>query len=424
MTRIDIINNLISRYGYRSYLEIGVHTGVSFESILCDEKVGVDPSDNYPNISYKLTSDEFFAQNNKKFDVVFIDGLHLNEQVQKDFENAFNCLNDGGAIVLHDCNPTEEIWQFRAPAHGHWTGDTWKAWARIIRAYPMNITFTVDDDFGVGVFIKNSNVENEIQDIPELCWDYLQTNRKGLIKLISSNDFLKFLGIIVPTKLRVAVVSANLGGMDDAQAFTHPKQKMIGAEIDIINLTDANFPTRKSLHPRLQAKIPKMLAYELYPGYDYYVWLDGNFSLKNENSVKHFVENCKGFDACFFDHPERKFVGEEFDYMMNNMPHLEYLISRYGNDFFEEQKNLYYSNHQYSNANLHALGSFIYSKSIIEKQEFNIFQQWFYHCSRYSVQDQLSLPYLMLKNIDFYNFGKLEGCLTGENKYVTYHWGH
>jgi glycosyltransferase involved in cell wall biosynthesis len=62
--------------------------------------------------------------------------------------------------------------------------------------------------------------------------------------------------------------------------------------------------------------------------------------------------------------------------------------------------------------------------SLIFKQEFNLLQQWFYHNCRYSVQDQLSLPYLLLKNKEIYKIGLLEKKITKINKYVLYHRGH
>ena len=225
---------------------------------------------------------------------------------------------------------------------------------------------------------------------------------------------------------RVAVISANLGGIDDGVEILHPTQKMdSGYEVEFFHLTDENFPPRhKALHPRLQAKIPKMLGYELYPGFDYYIWMDGNFNLVTENSVMEFVRSCQGFDACFFVHPYRKTVNDEFEFMLNNLDEDRYLQNRYHNEYIKEQQQIYSTLEGFNDQMLFAFGSFIYSKSLIEKQEFNILQQWFYHNSRYSVQDQLSLPYILLKNKDIYNIGLLTGRITKINKYVLYHRGH
>jgi hypothetical protein len=190
-------------------------------------------------------------------------------------------------------------------------------------------------------------------------------------------------------------------------------------------LSDKNFVHRnKIFHPRLQAKIPKILGYELYPDFDYYFWLDGNFSLASENSVMHFVKDCENLDACFFLHPQRTTVKEEFDFMFNNLQNNTHIQGKYQNECIKEQYEEYQKLKDFDNQPLYACGAFVYNKSLIFKQEFNLLQQWFYHNCRYSVQDQLSLPYLLLKNKEIYKIGLLEKKITKINKYVLYHRGH
>lgn len=45
-----------------------------------------------------MTSDKFF----KKFNVIFIDGLHNYKQYQKDCLNSIRSLEDEGIIIVHD----------------------------------------------------------------------------------------------------------------------------------------------------------------------------------------------------------------------------------------------------------------------------------------------------------------------------------
>ena len=47
----------------------------------------------------------FLLKNKERFDCIFIDGLHTFEQSLKDFYNAWEVLNKGGAVVFHDTNP-------------------------------------------------------------------------------------------------------------------------------------------------------------------------------------------------------------------------------------------------------------------------------------------------------------------------------
>ena len=65
-------------------------------------KIGVDPK-NGGNV--RETSDNFFKNNKKEFDVIFIDGLHVYEQCRKDIINSLKFLNRNGFIILHDMIP-------------------------------------------------------------------------------------------------------------------------------------------------------------------------------------------------------------------------------------------------------------------------------------------------------------------------------
>ena len=109
--RFDIINFLIQRIGATRYLEIGVEDGDSINAVKCQKKHGVDPASR--NATHKLESDEFFEMlaPHVKYDIVFVDGLHVADQAERDIVNAINHLSLGGFIIVHDCNPKLE-WRF------------------------------------------------------------------------------------------------------------------------------------------------------------------------------------------------------------------------------------------------------------------------------------------------------------------------
>ena len=87
-SRTSIINHLINKYNLNNYLEIGVRDGSNYDKIIINNKTGVDPSPTKDiDGLYKLTSDEFFKINKIKFDLIFIDGLHLEQQVDKDLKD-------------------------------------------------------------------------------------------------------------------------------------------------------------------------------------------------------------------------------------------------------------------------------------------------------------------------------------------------
>ena len=69
----------------------------------------------------------FFSNNKKKFDLIFIDGLHEYQQVRKDILNSIKCLKEGGFILVHDCLPRSISAQAVPRFRNIWNGDVWKA---------------------------------------------------------------------------------------------------------------------------------------------------------------------------------------------------------------------------------------------------------------------------------------------------------
>ena len=49
-----------------------------------------------------MTSDNFFNQNNAKFDFVYVDGDHSRNQVLKDLKNSWSVLNSNGFLLVDD----------------------------------------------------------------------------------------------------------------------------------------------------------------------------------------------------------------------------------------------------------------------------------------------------------------------------------
>jgi len=134
MQRYEVINRIIRIKGYKRYLEIGTQADVCLKRVECVFKVGVDPEPHMhdslnSNQFHKMKSDEFFQRNKHTFDIIFIDGLHHSKQVGIDIKNSLKILEQGGTIVVHDCNPRSEESQKVPYMHmGSWNGDVWKAW--------------------------------------------------------------------------------------------------------------------------------------------------------------------------------------------------------------------------------------------------------------------------------------------------------
>lgn len=189
MTRIDIINYFIKKYNYKTYLEIGVQAGVSFKAIELpiEDKVGVDP-DLFSRATVYMTSDEFFEQNDKTFDIIFIDGMHINDFVYRDINNSIKVLNEGGVILCHDMLPFDKDSQKVPRMTKRWTGDCWKAFARL-RYERIDLQMSViNTDCGVGVIHKGKQLT-----YPVMVDDYniFEINKKEILNLISIEEFKK-----------------------------------------------------------------------------------------------------------------------------------------------------------------------------------------------------------------------------------------
>ena len=193
MKRTDIINILIQKYGYKSYLEVGTQDPTSnFDLIEVDHKVSIDP---FPRgeVTFVGTSDEYFNSitEDVKYDIIFIDGLHHNDQVLKDIENSLNHLSKNGTIVCHDCLPTTKTMQARVDTGGAWTGDVWKAIAELrVERIDLDIS-VVDTDFGCGIIRRGTNIPYEPQQ-DYLTYSYYSINKYKMLNVISTEQFIQW----------------------------------------------------------------------------------------------------------------------------------------------------------------------------------------------------------------------------------------
>lgn len=153
--RWDLIQFIIDKYNFKTYLEIGCDKDQCFSKINVCEKIGVDP---VSGGNIRNTSDQFFTNNQKFFDVIFLDGLHTYEQTKKDIENSLKILNDNGVILIHDCLPRRISHQAIPRYRGSWNGDVWKTIVEFRTKIDLDI-FVTQIDFGVGVIKKKNNTQ-------------------------------------------------------------------------------------------------------------------------------------------------------------------------------------------------------------------------------------------------------------------------
>lgn len=208
MYRFDLINYLIDKYNFKSYLEIGVCNPENcFNLINSENKISVDPGVEYQQnpVDYQMTSDEFFSKLDSnhlnlhpdtKWDLIFIDGLHISTQVQKDILNSLNHLSWNGFIVLHDCNPPD-IFMAREDYYVDgrqrpWNGTTWKAiyWLRTHRN-DLKVC-TLDTDWGLGVVTRG---KSDLIDFDNPFYEYnnMSQNRIKHLNLIQVRELENWL---------------------------------------------------------------------------------------------------------------------------------------------------------------------------------------------------------------------------------------
>ena len=192
MKHTEIINSLIQKFGYKSYLEIGTQKRANnFDKIKCESKMCIDP-DPHSDAILHLTSDEYFEKHiNITFDVVFVDGLHESTQVHRDIVNSFLVLNPGGTIVVHDLLPTDEAMQ-RVPRETKiWTGNGWMAWVKCRRLNDDLEMFVIDTDYGCGILREGQQEILKI-DQPQTYYEF-EANKKEWMNIITVEQFNKWL---------------------------------------------------------------------------------------------------------------------------------------------------------------------------------------------------------------------------------------
>jgi len=188
-SRLDMINYFIKKNDYKSYLEIGCDKNQIFSQIDLNKKIGVDP---YSGGNVRKSSDDFFKENAEKFDLIFIDGLHVYEQVKRDIVNSINFLNKEGVILVHDCLP-DTIGKQAVPRYKmQWNGDVWKAIVDLRQRDDLEI-HTCFVDQGIGIIKKENNsstlkIDKKTQDLK---FSDFYHNHNEYLRIINLDEFKK-----------------------------------------------------------------------------------------------------------------------------------------------------------------------------------------------------------------------------------------
>lgn len=154
-----------------------------------------------------------------------------------------------------------------------------------------------------------------------------------------------------------------------------------------------------SFTPRMAGKIPKILGWELMPGYDYYLWIDDNYNIIRPDTVQWFIDNIGNHQALFFRHAERGSITSESQFMYGAMKKgSKHITPRINGEPILEQVNHYLQDNHFKDTFLINASTFFYSRKLVENMADNVMRSWFYEVCRWTIRDQLSLPYVLQKH--------------------------
>lgn len=186
------------------YVEIGVHEGHSLAFVQPGTRiVGVDPAPKVaeppPDTTIVAeTSDDFFANpaalRGEAIDLAFADGLHLWEQTLRDVANLERHSAPASVILIHDCNPIDEVTAARERTTAVWSGDVWKTVVALRRFRPDLSVVTADvGPTGLAIVtqldptnrVLFDRFDEIVNDIDQLRWaDIESADRSELLGLV------------------------------------------------------------------------------------------------------------------------------------------------------------------------------------------------------------------------------------------------
>lgn len=191
--------------------------------------------------------------------------------------------------------------------------------------------------------------------------------------------------------MKIAILSANLGSFD--KTAKDPVKQDLPFQIDFHRFTDEDFPPITGLTGRFQYRIPKLFGWQMFPGYDIYIWLDSSMSLQRPDSVAWLLDQLGDADAAFFRHPWRRTVREEVWHIEEKLrENNKYITPRYKNGLHKELYEEILKDKDFVDNKLFASNVFIY-RNLPRVHEF--MKEWWLWQSRYFTCDQIALMWVV-----------------------------
>lgn len=190
----------------------------------------------------------------------------------------------------------------------------------------------------------------------------------------------------------IGILSANLGHFDNSQ---DPKFQENCGDWYFHRYTDEDFPPITGLSPRLQYRIPKCFGWQMLPGADAYIWMDGGISFRREDCAKYYLDQLGDGDICLFVHPNRSTIREEVEHIEDHIRRDKpYIVNRYKGGLHREFLTRL-QEEGYVDDRLYASTTFIYRNTPKVQKAM---EDWWMLGSRYFTCDQVQLPYVLKRH--------------------------
>jgi len=168
-SKMEIIGFLATRHGFRRYLELCTPTtGTYYEKL--DRQILPTahrlmyncPANFEDGLVTDFRSDgldigECLSEINSKglrYDIILVDSWHEYDTSYRDLRDAFDLIDEGGMLVVHDCLPPNAASTGAKFIPGGWCGLSYKAYLDFVYARHDLDYFTVDTDIGCGIIRK------------------------------------------------------------------------------------------------------------------------------------------------------------------------------------------------------------------------------------------------------------------------------
>lgn len=217
-SKMEIVGLLAARHGFTRYLELCTAT-TGWHYAALDRRVLTSAhrlmyncpaqfDDGHP-IDFRSESFDIseciaeIRRRRMRFDIILVDPWHEFHTSSRDLNVAFDLIDDGGILVVHDCVPPDISVATPHFIPGSWCGVTYKAFLYFVSIRRALDYHTVDIDYGCGVIRKRGRRRSydleqfslwqqwlETENDHEQSFRFFDTHKKALLNLVGPDEFL------------------------------------------------------------------------------------------------------------------------------------------------------------------------------------------------------------------------------------------